>query len=104
MPPRVQTTGSIAEPSGQQETLQGDVPDMGDSATLQVSFDIVQSSERTSIQERPPGPRPIQTIAKPGPFSNRSHQRPLPQRRLRVRAVIPPSPASALRCRDPMKR
>jgi alpha-L-fucosidase len=38
-PPHVQTTGSIAEADGRQETLQAEILDMGDSASLPVTFE-----------------------------------------------------------------
>ena len=48
--PHVQATGSVAESSGQQETLLGEVLDIGDNSSLQAAT-------------------PAQSIAKPGPFS-----------------------------------
>jgi alpha-L-fucosidase len=69
-PPHVQTTGSIAETSGQQETLQGEVLDMGDSTTLQVSFEYRPIlGEDVNSRTTPWTATPIQTIAKPGPFT-----------------------------------
>src|SRR5580704_5784600 len=69
-PPHVQTTGSVTEPSGQQETLEGEVLDMGDSTTLQVSFEYRPIlGEDVNSRTTPWTATPEQTIAKPGPFT-----------------------------------
>jgi alpha-L-fucosidase len=67
-PPHVQTTGSIADAN--QETLQGEVLDMGDSPSLQVGFEyrpIVGEdvNSRTSAWTT----TPAQTVSKAGPFT-----------------------------------
>jgi alpha-L-fucosidase len=69
-PPHVQTTGSIAVTSGQQETLQGEVLDMGDSTTLQVSFEYRPIlGEDVNSRTTPWTATPTQSITKPGPFT-----------------------------------
>lgn len=69
-PPHVQTTGSIADPSGEKETLQGEVLDMGDQSSLQVGFEYrpilgedVNSRTAAWIAT------PLQTVSKTGAFS-----------------------------------
>jgi alpha-L-fucosidase len=69
-PPHVQTTTSEAAPGGDQETLGGEVLDMGDSSSLQVTFEYrpivgedVNSRSAAWIAT------PAQTVSKPGPFS-----------------------------------
>jgi alpha-L-fucosidase len=67
-PPHVQTTGSIGD--GNQETLQGEVLDMGDSPSLQVGFEyrpIV--GEDVNSRSSAWAPTPAQTISKAGPFT-----------------------------------
>jgi alpha-L-fucosidase len=69
-PPHVKTIGSTPGPSIQQETLQGEVLDMGDSSSLEVAFEyrpIVGEdvNSRTSSWAA----TPTQTISRPGPFT-----------------------------------
>jgi alpha-L-fucosidase len=67
-PPHVQTTGSIADVN--QETLQGEVLDMGDSPSLQVGFEyrpIV--GEDVNSRSSAWTTTPAQTISKAGPFT-----------------------------------
>ena len=69
-PPHVQTSGSIADPAGQQETLQGEVLDMGNSTSLEVGFEyrpIVGEdvNSRSSLWTA----TPTQVITEPGPFT-----------------------------------
>ena len=67
-PPHVQTTGSVAEQSG--ETLQGEVLDMGDSATLQVAFEYRPIlGEDVNSRTTPWTATPAQTVTKPGLIS-----------------------------------
>ena len=71
-PPHVQTTGSASESSGLQETLRGEVIDMGDSSSLQVGFEyrpIV--GEDANSRSAAWTATPVQTISKPGPFTTR---------------------------------
>jgi alpha-L-fucosidase len=69
-PPHVQTTGSVAEPAGRQETLQGEVLDMGDSATLQVGFEYRPIlGEDVNSRSAAWTATPLQTVSKPGPFT-----------------------------------
>jgi alpha-L-fucosidase len=87
-PPHVQTTGSIAEPSGRQETLQGEVLDMGDSASLQVNFEYRPIlGEDVNSRTTPWTATPTQNISKPGPFT--AHIEGLsPKTTYELRAVI----------------
>jgi alpha-L-fucosidase len=67
-PPHVQTKGSVADAN--QETLQGEVLDMGDSTSLQVGFEYrpiagEDVNSRSSVWTA----TPAQTISKAGPFS-----------------------------------
>jgi alpha-L-fucosidase len=69
-PPHVQTTGSIAD--GNQETLQGEVLDIGDSPSLQVGFEYrpiagEDVNSRSSVWTA----TPAQTISKAGFFTAR---------------------------------
>jgi alpha-L-fucosidase len=69
-PPHVKTVGATAAPSSQQETLKGEVLDMGDSSSLDVSFEYRQIlgedvNSRTSAWTA----TPTQTISRPGPFT-----------------------------------
>ena len=67
VPPHVQTTGSIADTSGQQETLQGEVLDMGDSAALQVGFEYRPIlGEDVNSRSSPWTATPLQTVTRPG--------------------------------------
>jgi alpha-L-fucosidase len=67
-PPHVQTTGSVAESSG--ETLQGEVLDMGDRATLQVGFEYRPIlGEDVNSRTTPWTATPTQTVTKPGLIS-----------------------------------
>jgi alpha-L-fucosidase len=69
-PPHVQTTSSAGESSGLQETLRGEVIDMGDSSSLQVGFEY-RPIVGEDANSRSAGwtATPVQTISKPGPFS-----------------------------------
>jgi alpha-L-fucosidase len=71
-PPHVQTTGSVAEESGRQESLQGQVLDMGDSSSLQVGFEYrpIQGEDVNSRSSAWTA-TPAQTVSKPGPFTAR---------------------------------
>jgi alpha-L-fucosidase len=69
-PPHVQTTGSAAEASGEQETLRGEVLDMGDSSSVQVGFEyrpIV--GEDVNSRSSAWTATPLQTVTKAGPFT-----------------------------------
>jgi alpha-L-fucosidase len=67
-PPHVQTTGSVTESSG--ETLQGEVLDMGDRATLQVGFEYRPIlGEDVNSRTTPWTTTPTQTVTKPGLIS-----------------------------------
>jgi alpha-L-fucosidase len=67
-PPRVQTTGSVAESSG--EILQGEVLDMGDRAALQVGFEYRPIlGEDVNSRTTPWTATPAQTVTKPGLIS-----------------------------------
>jgi alpha-L-fucosidase len=67
-PPHVQTTGSSAD--GNQETLQGEVLDMGDSASLQVCFEYRPiAGEDVNSRSSTWTATPAQTISRPGPFT-----------------------------------
>jgi alpha-L-fucosidase len=69
-PPHVQTTGSIAEADGQQETLQGQVLEMGDSASLEVTFEYRPIlGEDVNSRASPWTAAPTQTVTKPGAFT-----------------------------------
>jgi len=64
----VQTTGSIAD--GNQETLQGEVLDMGDSASLQVGFEYRPiAGEDVNSRSSTWMATPAQTISRPGSFT-----------------------------------
>jgi alpha-L-fucosidase len=69
-PPHLQTLGSVADPAGQKETLQGKLIDMGDAASLQVGFEY-RSITGEDVNSRSAAwiATPLQTISKPGPFS-----------------------------------
>lgn len=67
-PPRVQTTGSVAEASG--ETLQGEVSDMGDAASLQVGFEYrAITGEDVNSRTAPWIATPLQAVTKAGSFT-----------------------------------
>src|SRR3984885_7168832 len=67
-PPHVQTMGSIA--AGNQETLQGEVLDMGDSTSLQVVLEYRPvDGEDVNPRSSSWTATPAQTISKAGPFS-----------------------------------
>jgi len=69
-PPHVKTIGSTAGPSRQQETLQGEVLDMGDSSSLEVGFEYRPIlGEDVNSRSSPWTPTPTQTISRPGPFT-----------------------------------
>ncbi len=69
-PPHVKTIGSTAGPSRQQETLQGEVLDMGDSSSLEVGFEYRPIlGEDVNSRSSPWTPTPNQTISRPGPFT-----------------------------------
>jgi alpha-L-fucosidase len=71
-PPHVQTIGSIPDSSGQQETLQGEVLDMGDSASLQVNFEYRPIlGEDVNSRSSSWTATPTQIVSKPGPFTAR---------------------------------
>jgi alpha-L-fucosidase len=71
-PPHVQTTGSVAELSGRQETLRGEVLDMGDSSSLQAGFEYRPIlGEDVNSRSAAWTATPVQTISKPGPFTAR---------------------------------
>jgi len=69
-PPHVQTTGSVAGSSSRQETLRGEVLDMGDSSSLQVGFEY-RPIVGQDVNSRSAAwtATPLQTITKPGPFT-----------------------------------
>jgi alpha-L-fucosidase len=68
-PPHIQTIGSIPDPSGKQETLQGEVLDMGDSASLQVNFEYRPIlGEDVNSRSSSWTATPTQIVSKPGPF------------------------------------
>ena len=67
-PPHVQTTESIAD--GNQETLQGEVLDMGDSTSLKVGFEYRPiAGEDVNSRSSTWTATPAQTISRPGPFT-----------------------------------
>ena len=67
-PPHVQTTESIAD--GNQETLQGEVLDMGDSTSLKVGFEYRPiAGEDVKSRSSTWTATPAQTISRPGPFT-----------------------------------
>lgn len=68
-PPHVKTVGASAGPS-QQETLQGEVIDMGDSSSLEVGFEY-RSITGEDVNSRTAAwiATPIQTVSKAGPFT-----------------------------------
>jgi alpha-L-fucosidase len=69
-PPHVQTIGAVAEPSSDQETLQGELLDMGDSASLEVGFEYRPIlGEDVNSRSSSWTATPTQTISKPGPFT-----------------------------------
>ena len=78
-PPHVQTTGSVAESSGRQETLRGEVLDMGDSSSLQVGFEYRPISVKTSTRVPPPGRR-RRYRPSPSPALLQPISRPFPER------------------------
>ena len=66
----MQTTGSAAESSSQQETLRGEVLDMGDSSSLQAGFEYRPIlGEDVNSRSAAWTATPAQTISKPGPFT-----------------------------------
>jgi alpha-L-fucosidase len=67
-PPHIQTTGSVAEASG--ETLQAELLDMGDSTSLQVGFEYRPIlGEDVNSRSSPWTATPLQTITKAGAVS-----------------------------------
>ncbi len=69
-PPHVQTKGSVPEVSGQKETLQGEVLDMGDQSSLDVGFEyrpIV--GEDANSRSAAWIATPVQTVSKSGPYA-----------------------------------
>jgi len=69
-PPHVKTRGSTTSPDSQQETLHGEVLDMGDSSSLEVGFEYrsilgEDVNSRTSAWTE----TPTQTVSRPGPFT-----------------------------------
>lgn len=69
-PPHIQTTGSVAEGNGQQETLQANVIDMGDQSSLQVGFEYRPiTGEDVNSRSAPWITTSSQAVSKPGPVS-----------------------------------
>jgi alpha-L-fucosidase len=66
----VQTTGSEAAPNGGQETLRGEVFDLGDSSSLTVGFEYRPiAGEDVNSRSAKWIATSTQTISKPGPFT-----------------------------------
>ena len=69
-PPHVQTRGSVADPSGQKETLQGEVLDMGDQAALEVGFEYrLIAGEDANSRSAAWIATPTQTVTKAGAYT-----------------------------------
>jgi alpha-L-fucosidase len=69
-PPHVQTTGSVADPSGLRETLQAEVLDMGDQPSLQVGFEYRPiTGEDVNSRSASWTATPLQMVSKTGAFS-----------------------------------
>jgi alpha-L-fucosidase len=69
-PPHVQTTGSEVAPDGRQETLRGEVLDLGDSSSLEVGFEYRPiAGEDVNSRSAKWIATSTQTVSKPGPFT-----------------------------------
>jgi alpha-L-fucosidase len=68
-PPHVQTTGSVSGASGQ-ETLEGEILDLGDSGSVQVGFEYRPIfGEDVNSRSAPWTATPLQTVSKPGRYT-----------------------------------